>query len=200
MSQGFVFRSFPHLVFTQETSNQRQLFIPCDTKSLNSKHQLIHTHTHCLTDLSTFNDVSRGYWVLMCKIQLKFFQHVSISWWGAPPSLHRGNSTGHHRLLSNTQNIPSARAQNTPPAPGRRPTAAGSDVMMTAQKKGSLEVDGAAVQPPPPPLPPPPPPPPSSPLSHGSRSCEKTLITVPKGCWEHNGVGSELRRSQTRTD
>lgn len=51
----------------------------------------------------------------------------------------------------------------------------GSDVTMPEQE-GSLEVDGAAVQPPPPS------PPPSSPLSHGSQSCEKTPYYPPQGC------------------
>lgn len=86
----------------------------------------------------------------MYKIQLKLFEHVHISWWGDPPSLNRGNTPGHYELLSYSKNTPTDRTQKTPPTPGRWPTAVGSDVMMTMQK-GSLEVDGAAVQPPPPP-------------------------------------------------
>lgn len=90
---------------------------------------------------------------------------------GVPHPVHRRNTPGHKELLSNCKNILNATTQNTPPTLGYQPTAPGNDLMMTTQKKGSLEVDGAAVQPPPPP---------ASILPSESQSCEKNSHYRPK--------------------
>lgn len=118
------------------------------------------------------NGVPWGYWVFMYKIQLKFFQHlllvelhpvytqetlqVTMSSWVASKTLPLPKHRIHLQPRANSQQQQEATSW------WQRKRAAWR--LMVPQCSLLLLLH----------------PPPSSPLSHGWRSCEKTLITVPK--------------------
>lgn len=118
------------------------------------------------------NGVPWGYWVFMYKIQLKFFQHlllvelhpvytqetlqVTMSSWVASKTLPLPKHRIHLQPRANSQQ------QQEVTSWWQRKRAAWR--LMVPQCSLLLLLH----------------PPPSSPLSHGWRSCEKTLITVPK--------------------
>lgn len=70
--------------------------------------------------------------------QLKYFEAVSISWRGAPPSLHRGNTSGRYELPSNSKKnkktFPRLNLRAHLQFSGRQPTAFGNDVTVTTEK------------------------------------------------------------------